>query len=53
MKEALIFLIIMLFAIPFGYMIVVDILDIANRIAIYFRRTVKPAAILIVKSLID
>jgi hypothetical protein len=53
MKEALIFLVIMMFAIPFGFMIVADIIDVANRIASYFRQTLKPAAIIIMKSLID
>ena len=53
MKEALIFLVIMMFAIPFGFMVISDIIDIANRMASYFRQTLKPAAIVIVKSLID
>jgi len=53
MKEVLIFLVIMMFAIPFGFMIVSDIVDIANRVASYLRLTLKPAAIVIMKSLID
>jgi hypothetical protein len=53
MKEALIFLVIMMFAIPFGIMIVSDIIDITQRVSAYFRQTLKPAAIVLVKSLID
>jgi hypothetical protein len=53
MKEVLVFLVIMMFAIPFGIMIVVDFIDIVQRISAYFRQTLKPAAVILVKSLID
>ena len=52
-KNTLIFIIVLLFAIPFTYIIIMDVIDITKRLFEIFTTKVKPAAVLVIKSVMD
>jgi hypothetical protein len=52
-KEIIIGLVVMAFVIPFVYIILADIADVAKRMANVFSLKVKPALIVLSKTLMD
>ena len=53
MKEVLIGIVILAYVIPFAYMFVADIFDVFKRLAGGYSTHLKPALIMITKSIID
>jgi hypothetical protein len=53
MKETLIALVILAYVVPFAYMFIADFVDVFKRMVEIFSVRVKPAVILITKSIID
>ena len=52
-KNILILFIILLFTVPFTYIIVMDIIDISNRSLDIYKTKIKPAVILVTKSFLN
>ena len=52
-KDFIIGLVVLAFVIPFAYIIVADIADVSKRMANVFSRKVKPALIVLSKTLMD
>ena len=52
MKEVILGLVILAYVIPFAYIFISDIYDIAKRLFIAFNAQVKPALVVLVKSVI-
>jgi hypothetical protein len=53
MKEAIIGLVILAYIIPFAYMFIANIADVSKRLFEVVNTRVKPAVVLITKSMID
>lgn len=52
-KEFIVGLVILAFVIPFAYILIADIADVVKRLAAGFNHRVKPALIVITKTLLD
>ena len=52
-KDAIIGLVVMTFVIPFTYIIIADLADVYKRIANVFSAKLKPALILLAKTILD
>jgi hypothetical protein len=52
-KEVIIGLVVMAFVIPFTYIIIADIVDVYKRIANVFTVKLKPALIVLTKTILD
>ena len=52
-KEVLIGVVILAYVVPFAYMFIADIFDVFKRLAGSYSTHVKPALIMITKSIID
>jgi len=52
-KNILILFIILLFTVPFTYILIMDIIDITNRFLEIFNKKIKPAVVLVTKSFIN
>jgi hypothetical protein len=53
MKEMLIALVILAYVVPFAYMFIADVFDVFKRLGEVFSVRVKPALIVITRSIID
>ncbi len=53
MKEVLIGIVILAYVVPFAYIFVADIIDVSKRLGEIFSVRVKPALIVLAKSMID
>ncbi len=53
MKEMLIGLVILAYVVPFAYIFIADMVDVLKRLGEVFSVRVKPALIVITKSIID
>ncbi len=53
MKEAIIGIVILAYIIPFAYMFIADIADVSKRVVKVVNTRVKPAVVLMARSIID
>jgi len=53
MKDILLALIVLAYVVPFAYMLISDVLDVYRRLAEVFSRKLKPAMVVMMRSLIS